>query len=231
MKEFFDKVYSSFSLEVQTEITKAFKANTFFILFNKIRESFDKFAQEGFNHHSNQQIACRKGCSFCCYIKVTVKAHEVFSIIEYLKTHCSKTELEQILIEAKRNSDHISKISAEEQLLTNIKCPLLIDGICTVYPVRPFACRSYHSTNLNNCKDMYEHPTLDEPSAEIKGIKIGLVAAVHGISEAFNKCGYDTRTYDLTHTLVEGLENSKIFKRWKNKKSAFSSMSLAKTFE
>lgn len=228
MKDFFESVRSQFHSQVLAGIANAFSTNSFPSFFSKIRDVFDEFAKEGFDHHPNQPIACKKGCSFCCYIKVSISAYEIFPIVEYLKNNYSTTDTQQILSDAKNNSVQISKMSAKEQLLTNIKCPLLVNGICVSYPVRPLSCRSYHSTKLSNCEDMYEHPELDESSTETPSIKMGLMAATKGINDAFTQSGYDSRIYDLSHALIEGIENPKSFKRWRDKKTAFPSTCLAK---
>lgn len=45
-------------------------------------------------------------------------------------------------------------------------CPLLIDGECSVYDVRPIACRTVFSPDANCCRAMLEAEDYDELSSE-----------------------------------------------------------------
>ncbi len=39
-----------------------------------------------------------------------------------------------------------------------LDCPFLEAGKCTVYEVRPIACRGYSSYSVEDCREDYEHP-------------------------------------------------------------------------
>ena len=107
------------------------------------------------HERSGLGIDCHAGCSWCCSIKVEVKAHEMLLVADHLKTHPNRKE---IIEAAKENSKIIRKLTPHEHEQTNIKCPCLIDGKCSVYEVRPFNCRAFHSTDKSDCISAYNNP-------------------------------------------------------------------------
>lgn len=66
---------------------------------------------------------CKKGCSHCCRMPVSVSALE----LEYMKNRCRKL------------ASHIGQVSSH----TNSPCPFLAKGACSIYQVRPYLCRKH----------------------------------------------------------------------------------------
>ncbi|EPZ8357843.1 YkgJ family cysteine cluster protein [Enterobacter hormaechei] len=125
-----------------------------------------------------EKLACRAGCSHCCYLRVEAYDFEVDSIVQYVNTRIgSKTRI-QIIEDLQQQFEVISKLTTNEHLYTNVKCPLLLNGKCAVYPVRPVACAAYHSMNEQECKRSYNDPYDDSfgisTSPDIEYVKIGL---------------------------------------------------------
>lgn len=80
-----------------------------------------------------EKIACRMGCAFCCYIPV----------------ECTEQEA-RLAYEASDPSAVREAISSRGD--TNFEsCPFLRDNQCTVYEVRPLACRQYTSVSAMDC--------------------------------------------------------------------------------
>jgi Fe-S-cluster containining protein len=119
---------------------------------------------------SGMKISCRKGCAACCCHWVEdVNSFEAEIIAEYLKEHhpgkisrivtqCGKDEksLKDLnkIVEAKlaaaRRGPSAAAIDPVDLLLASFyrlrsACPLLEDGLCIAYPVRPLTCRMYVS--------------------------------------------------------------------------------------
>lgn len=81
------------------------------------------FMEELFSYVS-QITPCRKGCSHCCHIPVSVSNLE----LEYIKKYNRKLK---------------SKVSKASALGTSEPCPFLHHGVCSIYEVRPFVCRKH----------------------------------------------------------------------------------------
>jgi uncharacterized protein len=84
---------------------------------------------------------CSKGCNHCCYMAVAVSAFEADMIGRYLgrdKQEAAAVPLDKYAVPGAREHGF--------EAYTGVKCSLLgEDGKCTVYPVRPIACRTHHN--------------------------------------------------------------------------------------
>lgn len=168
------------------------------------------------------KTACGSGCWYCCYYKVVARAAEVFLIIDFVLRNFSTTQLAQITAQAKKNVLEVNGLSHSEHLTTNQQCPFLVDAHCSVYPVRPAKCRTFHATDVERCRLSYERPTdLSIPNSYVSEVFIATEGGTQGFNVAMQSVGYDPRVYDLNSALIEALENSKCAKRFRNKKKAF----------
>lgn len=91
-------------------------------IFSKLQDLY------GFMDEINSFVArftpCKKGCSHCCLMPVSVSTLE----IEYIKKRARKF----------RSKTAVSPVAGN-----NSPCPFLIKGSCSIYEVRPFVCRRH----------------------------------------------------------------------------------------
>lgn len=171
---------------------------------------------------TNTRTDCREGCDYCCYYKVALTAAELFLIGEHMHKHFSDQQMAQTLAAARTNVETTRTMTTQEQLASNIKCPLLADGACSAYDVRPAMCRKHHSTSVELCQRSFEHP-LDStiPNPEQPMVSGYALAAIAGAREGMAQAGLDAQRYDLNRGLVELFSDNKAEKRWKKGKRAF----------
>src|ERR1700683_1072491 len=86
-------------------------------------------------------LACRAGCTWCCYFTVDVRAAEVFRILDFVEQSFAPAEKGQVYAEVRANSMALRKLGEGERVTRNIKCPFLNEGRCTIYAARPQSCR------------------------------------------------------------------------------------------
>ena len=103
-------------------------------------------------------LACKAGCSWCCYFSVDVRAAEVFAILAFMQRELSAAAQQRIRGEIETNRSLLAGCSDEERSRRNIKCPFLDDGRCVIYTARPQSCRNYHATNATGCRRSFENP-------------------------------------------------------------------------
>jgi Fe-S-cluster containining protein len=99
-------------------------------------------------------LPCKKGCSHCCQILVDITPSEWENITQYLLVNpkllehvrnsilpMQKAWFKALEILSKANQSNF--IDKAALLYFGTKCCFLKDGICTIYPIRPFNCRSH----------------------------------------------------------------------------------------
>ena len=100
-------------------------------------------------------IACGRGCAFCCmntWIEVT--APEVFFTVKNLP----RESLEGVKQAVLRACSQTEGKTLAERVRTVVPCPLLVEGACSVYTIRPVACRLAVSANADVCRRSFtEH--------------------------------------------------------------------------
>jgi Fe-S-cluster containining protein len=124
-------------------------------MFEKIYRIYEKEIVE-------LPFVCRAGCSTCCTQSVTMTTAEGGLIMDYLR--CEGRALPVLPDTAGRSyltctTNGLATFCLEEQeVLPEIDepwvyepCLFLVDDRCTIYPVRPFGCRSFAS--LCNCAE------------------------------------------------------------------------------
>ena len=185
--------------------------------YDAIDQLHDRYAGLNWIH-----LDCRKNCFWCCYLRVDARAHEVFTIARYVETNFTPEQRDALLERLRQHSNRVKKLSYTQHMATNVACPLLLDGACSAYEVRPFGCRRHHSQRVQACEESFNHPTdLEAPGARHMGLFVTMTTAERSLHAVFNRMGYDQNGYELGTALLEALTNPKCWQRWKNKKKAF----------
>lgn len=104
--------------------------NAYSIMDEGVREDIEKYEKAG------KKLACRCGCSFCCktHRDIPVYPIEIVGIYWYVIEKTKepiRTKIKNSLILHTKDSH----------------CPFLIDDICSIYPIRPLACRQFNVFN------------------------------------------------------------------------------------
>ncbi|MBN1975347.1 MAG: YkgJ family cysteine cluster protein [Sedimentisphaerales bacterium] len=99
-------------------------------------------------------IPCRKGCSACCSYLVPLSVPEAFYLREKvlaMPEDTRKTALNsflasaRIILKEKPEGLNLLEIDQLSKWYSNLElpCPFLSDNICSIYDIRPIACREY----------------------------------------------------------------------------------------
>ena len=95
-------------------------------------------------HDLAQEAVCRKGCSHCCHIAVAINQAEADLIAR--KTGIKAAKPENRVLEGREKFADAVPFGYEHP------CPFLVDNQCSIYDVRPLACRAYF--NLDTSPDL-----------------------------------------------------------------------------
>jgi Fe-S-cluster containining protein len=153
-------------------------------------------------------LACREGCTWCCYFTVDVRAAEVFIILDHINAALTPSEQNRIYAEIRANSRLLRRLGESERVTRNLKCPLLNDGRCTVYAARPQSCRNYHATSVAGCQQSFEQPeNLDIDPDFAPGVYQSGGAHTEAVSEAMREARFDVDAYELNCALEAALSD------------------------
>ena len=120
--------------------------------------------------------SCMKGCYFCCRQEVPLVIPEAHALGQYIKRYFSDNQKGEL---RKRTLDWFKWVKNELPKHGNTSedemeafysygpyCPLLVDGKCSAYPVRPVVCRvHYVSSSPDSCRSYTDTQSAqDEPT-------------------------------------------------------------------
>ncbi len=144
-----------------------------------------------------RRLACRKGCSNCCrtHRDIPVYPLEIMGISWYV---CKKIiSYEQNVL--RNQLMHFS---------VNKPCPFLINGKCSIHPVRPMACRQFNV--FNKACDEGEDPFYTRPEDLLPPVKkyidqaFFIMLPFHGIKKDSDRIkAIESR---LMHKMVKNLK-------------------------
>jgi Putative zinc- or iron-chelating domain len=83
---------------------------------------------------TKKDIQCKEGCTACCFIEIDVSGDEVAAIINYCRENGIEIDREYLTKQAVAGRKIYSDLS---------RCVFLKDNLCSIYPVRPVACRKH----------------------------------------------------------------------------------------
>ena len=99
----------------------------------QVYKAIDDFFLKAPEENKNE-IQCKAGCTACCFIDVDVSGDEAATIINYCRENDISIDKDYLLKQAAVGRKSYSELS---------RCVFLKDNLCSIYPVRPIACRKH----------------------------------------------------------------------------------------
>jgi hypothetical protein len=100
---------------------------------NEVNKAIDGFFNSA-PEENKKEIKCKTGCTACCFIDVDITGDEASVIINYCKENGIEIDREYLTKQAAVGRKSYSALS---------RCVFLKDNLCSIYPVRPIACRKH----------------------------------------------------------------------------------------
>lgn len=167
-------------------------------------------------------LACRKGCSHCCHLRVHVQPHEAFALAQWLRRRFSAGELAAVVRRLRENVARTIELGEEARKRASLACALLApDGTCSAYEARPAQCRRYHSMRLATCEAFHAVPDESMESPMHPALAHNTAVVITQAQHAVRAAGLDAQNTDLNVALLQALENPKAWRRWKDGKKPF----------
>ena len=99
-------------------------------VYKAIDKYFDNAPEE-----NKKEIQCKAGCTACCFIDVDISEDEAAIILNYCNENDIEIDKEYLEKQAAVGRKKYSELS---------RCVFLKeDNLCSIYPVRPIACRKH----------------------------------------------------------------------------------------
>lgn len=156
---------------------------------------------------SDIPIACKKGCSHCCHIWVSVSAPEALYIAKLLK------ERGETAIAKVRLANEHTKGYDFESRNNSYPCPLLDGNTCSIYETRPKACRLASSTDAAICGRSYHNITTEDIPTPVMYMNArGMFATV--MATSLKHANLPHYGYEFNAALVRALDTDQAEQRW-----------------
>jgi Fe-S-cluster containining protein len=177
-------------------------------------------------------LACKAGCDHCCHQPVGLTPPEALAIAAHLRQTLAREQLVEVAARLAQRARETRGLSSAERFSPDQPCPFLERGKCSIYEVRPLACRGMNSLDAEECKTRLRDPdaraaflargsggrSFMEPIRAFHAISAGLQLS---LSELY---GLDMRPLELTAALdllLNGPESSSA--EWLSGKHPFES--------
>jgi Fe-S-cluster containining protein len=168
------------------------------------------------------ELACERGCSYCCHLRVEIRPHDAFVLAHHILTRFSAEQRARATARIEENLERIAPLTAEQHIRANIPCAFLVEGVCSVYEARPATCRKYYSVSVQNCRNSF-----NDTSAPLTGdieheeVRLAGNAVALGYAKGLEDAGYDATLYELHYAVHSALTNPKAERRYRDGKRSF----------
>ena len=156
------------------------------------------------------QLACKRGCTFCCHGYVSATAPQIFAAAAAVRGQggAGESACERLRATAMR----VQGLAWRDRIALRLPCPLLVDAACSIYAARPLACRGYVSPSVAACERAFEQLTDEVPiPPAYANVRSALEMALRAALQA---CELPAVSYELTGALTSALDCADAEARW-----------------
>jgi Fe-S-cluster containining protein len=168
------------------------------------------------------ELACERGCSYCCHLRVEIRPHDAFVLAQHVQARFSAGQRARTLARIEETLARIAPLTPDQHIRAGIPCALLEDGVCSAYEARPATCRKYYSVSVETCRNAF-NDTAAPLTGKIEDEQVRLAgnAVALGYAKGLEDAGYDATLYELHYALHRALTSPKAETRYRNRKRPF----------
>ncbi len=132
--------------------------DTILLTLQEIMDDAQQVIEQLESSGQSPPVFCRSGCHYCCHSRVNILPLEALLIFSYIEHHFTHRAVFGLKTKISQNFLLTDKKTLQERVLgrENTPCIFLKAGECSIYPARPFICRSWNSLDKFSCKAAYE---------------------------------------------------------------------------
>lgn len=167
------------------------------------------------------KVDCSEGCSACCRLRVVATAPEVLLMAKYIRAKSANFQQQGIdLTQRVAEADADTRgLSEAERAQRKRRCPFIVKGACTIYPVRTLACRGHASYDRRTCAGALAGDDSTIPISQPHLMVRSIVQ--NAMQSALLDHGYAWGLYELNQALHLALTDENCETRWLNGEDVF----------
>lgn len=162
------------------------------------------------------KIECKMGCSYCCYAQVSLTPPEAFLIGHFIRENYSLKKTDDLMKRSSNNIRLTKNKSIEERIdhWEKTPCIFLDKDVCSIYEVRPFICRAWHSLSVDQCMKAFHSgdKNAEIDSTPYRNIILGGVR--EGLSNACEQIGCESEPFIITSAIKTILNHHSPGEAW-----------------
>jgi hypothetical protein len=152
-------------------------------------------------------IACKQGCSHCCYTWVSVSAPEALHIAKLVRSY-GDTVMDRVRSAHDKTKDYDFDGRNHPH-----PCPLLDGDICSIYEHRPTVCRMAASADAAICGRSYHYLSDEDIPMPIMYMR-GRTMYGMALTASLKHVGLPHHAYEFNAALVRALDTDRAEQRW-----------------
>jgi Fe-S-cluster containining protein len=173
---------------------------------------------------ARDQVACRRGCAFCCHFAVSASPPEIFRLARGLRRQAAASS-KAILEAVRERAEAVRGLTLEELTRRCLPCVLLEGSECIAYEARPITCRQFLSRSVEACERNLRGEPVEIPT--LKGAVNAGVLCRSLLLAAGRSAGLPDDCFELSGALAVALEEPDGERRWLARENVFAAVPVA----
>ena len=150
-------------------------------------------------------VECRSGCSYCCSVRVELTDPEALQIAEHVQQQ-PDAERAALVLRLQHKASHFGGV--EPLHPQRLPCAFLVDHRCSIYALRPSACRKAHSLSAAACAA--GAATIPQSV----NLLLRSEALIAGTRQAYQNQGLPATGHELSAAVLAALQDPGAAENW-----------------
>ena len=161
---------------------------------------------------------------------VAASAPEVLAIASFVRERFDEERRAALNARVEANIAATVGMDMSRRDRVRLDCPFLEAGKCTVYEVRPVACRGYSSYSVDDCRKDFERPGtgVDVHTNDFRELVYGAIR--EGLATACKSASVEHRLLELVRAYRIASEDPTLAETWRSRPEAFETATGADVF-
>ncbi len=167
---------------------------------------------------SNQSpgVACGPGCSYCCHSQIHVLPIETLFILSFLSDCFTGKQIFLLMdrIDQRLQRTREKSLSSLFLIKNELPCIFLENGMCSIYPVRPFICRAWNSMDSSLCKKIFDSGTFDDEIEASSARNLVFESSRSLFADFGRQLKLETTPFEMTQAVFNCLKTTNPLPLW-----------------